>query len=164
MLDGVKLEIDQKALDKTQKMLKKFPSILAHALALALIEIAKVVQAQAKSTLRDDGRIDVGALRGSINIAVINPLFVLVGTNSEYAAPVEFGTKGHFVKVDNIPGMREWMKRHDIPQAETRNYFYVHPKPTPFMTNGWMMGKAMAPATIMAAVELAYKHVEQQFA
>lgn len=163
MLDGVTLSIDKDAVAKTQQLLKKFPSILAQSLALALIEIAKVVQAQSMSLLRDEGRIDVGALRASINIAIVNPLFVLVGTSSEYAAPVEFGTVGHFVKVDNIPGMREWLISHDIEEAETRAYFYVNPEPVPFMQSGWLMGKAVAPVTIQAAIKMAFSHVEKQF-
>ena len=161
MLDGIQIKMDTKALEKTQAMLKAFPAVLAQALSLALIEIAKVVQTQAKMSLRDEGAIDLGALRASIHIVVAGPLTVMVGTNSEYAAPVEFGTIGHFVKVENVPGMREWLVRHGIPQGETRTYFYVNPKPRPFLQPAWMMGQVMAPPTIEKAVELAFAQVEK---
>lgn len=163
MLDGVRLQLDKAALARTQKLLATFPAVLAGALALALLEIAKVVQAQARSTLRDEGRIDLGALRASLHIVIVNPLTVLVGTNSEYAAPIEFGAKGHFVKVENVPGLREWLVRHKVPDAQDRTYFFVNPKPVPFMKQGWLMGQAMAPTTIEAAIAMAYKHVEGQF-
>ncbi|MDP2361945.1 MAG: HK97 gp10 family phage protein [bacterium] len=164
MLDGVTMLLDKKALGKTQKLLKAFPGVLAKSLALAILQIAQVVQAQAKTSLRDEGAIDLGALRASIHIVVVSPLTVLVGTPSEYAAPVEFGTVGHFVKVDNIPGLREWLVRHRIPQGETRTYFYVHPKPKPFMQPAWLMGVAMAPTTVEHAVELAFAAVGKYLA
>jgi phage gpG-like protein len=158
---GVTMLMDKKALEKTQKLLKTFPSLLAKSLALAILEIAQVVQSQAKQSLTDEGAIDLGALRASLHIVVLGPLTVLVGTNSEYAAPVEFGAKGHFVKVDNIPGMREWLIRHKAPQGETRTYFYVHPKPKPFMAPAWLMGVAMTPKTVEEAVNMAFAAVEK---
>jgi hypothetical protein len=164
MLDGVTMLLDKKALGKTQKLLAAFPSVLARSLALAILEIAKVVQTQAKRSLTDEGAIDLGALRASIHILVLGPLTVLVGTPSEYAAPVEFGTVGHFVKVENVPGLREWLIRHKIPQGESRTYFYVHPKPKPFMQPAWLMGVAMAPTTVQHAVDLAFAAVEKHLA
>jgi hypothetical protein len=161
MLDGVTMLLDKKALGKTQKLLAAFPSVLARSLALAILEIAKVVQTQAKRSLTDEGAIDLGALRASLHIVVLGPLTVLVGTPSEYAAPVEFGTVGHFVKVENVPGMREWLVRHKIPQGETRTYFYVHPKPRPFMAPAWMMGVTLTPKTVEEAVEMAFVTVEK---
>lgn len=161
MLDGVQLKLDTKSLKQAQQLLKQFPTVLAQSLALALVQIATVIQTQAKGSLRDEGAIDLGALRASINIAFLGPLTVVVGTNSEYAAPVEFGTEGHFVKVDNIPGMREWLIRHKIPDAEARAYFFVQPKPRPFMQPALLMGQAMAPVTIENAVERAFQLVEK---
>ncbi|MFA7331026.1 MAG: HK97 gp10 family phage protein [Candidatus Delongbacteria bacterium] len=163
MLDGVTMLLDKKALEKTQKLLKAFPQVLVKSLSLAIMQIALVVQAQAKQSLTDEGSIDLGALRASLHIVVVGPLTVLVGTPSEYAAPVEYGTVGHWVKVDNIPGLREWLVRHNIQDGEERTYFYVHPKPRPFMTPAWMMGVVMTPKTVEAAVELAFQLVEKQF-
>lgn len=161
MLDGVELTLDKKALKQTQALLKAFPSVLAQSLAVALLAIAKVVQAQAKQSLRDEEAIDLGALRASIQIAVLGPLTVVVGTPLEYAAAVEFGTVGHTVKVDDTPGMREWLVRHGIPDAEDRTYFFVHPKPRPFLEPGRLMGEALAPATIEKAIERAFAEVEK---
>ena len=161
MLDGVTMLLDKKALAKTQKLLKAFPQVLVKSLSLAIMQIALAIQAQAKQSLTDEGAIDLGALRASLHIVVAGPLTVLVGTPSEYAAPVEYGAKGHFVKVDNIPGMREWLVRHKIPQGETRTYFYVHPKPRPFMAPAWMMGVTLTPKTVEEAVEMAFQTVEK---
>jgi hypothetical protein len=161
MLDGVTMLLDKKALEKTQKLLKAFPQVLAKSLALAIMQIALVIKAQAQQSLTDEGAIDLGALRASLHIVVAGPLTVLVGTPSEYAAPVEYGTKGHFVKVDNIPGMREWLVRHKIKDGAERTYFFVHPKPRPFMAPAWMMGVTMTPATVEAAVEMAFQTVEK---
>ena len=161
MLDGVTMLLDKKALVKTQKLLKAFPAVLAKSLSLAVMQIALTVQAQAKQSLTDERAIDLGALRASLHIVVVGPLTVLVGTPSEYAAPVEFGTQGHFVKVDNIPGLREWLMRHKIQDGAERTYFFVHPKPRPFMAPAWMMGVTMTPATVEAAVEMAFQTVEK---
>ena len=160
---GVSLKLDDKTLRMAQHMLQDFPAILAEALAKALLQIAAVVQAQAKSVLRGDQHIDTGALRASIHIVIADPLTVFVGTSSEYAAAVEFGTIGHYVKVDSVPGMREWLVSHGIPEAETRTYFYVNPKPSPFMKTGYLMGQAMAPTTVEAAIEAAFGLVESRY-
>ncbi|MFA7332004.1 MAG: hypothetical protein WC326_13120 [Candidatus Delongbacteria bacterium] len=161
MLDGVTMLLDKKALEKTKKLLKAFPQVLAKSLALAIMQIALVIKTQAQQSLTDEGAIDLGALRASLHIVVVGPLTVLVGTPSEYAAPVEYGTKGHFVKVDNIPGLREWLVRHKIQDGAERTYFFVHPSPKPFMAPAWMMGVTMTPATVEAAVEMAFQTVEK---
>jgi hypothetical protein len=76
-----------------------------------------------------------------------------VGTNIEYAAAVEFGTKGHWLKIDNIPGFRNWMKHHGIDPEEKLIYFYVEPKPRPYMEPAFQRGKQILPETIEKQIE-----------
>lgn len=75
------------------------------------------VQSQARRNLTDLPAVDTGRLRSSIKVEDVTretQINVRVGTDVNYAAAVEFGSKPHFPPLEPI---REWCRRHNIPES-----------------------------------------------
>jgi len=138
----IKVEVDIGAIENVKKFCRHYPQ----ALTAALHE-------------KEHGAVDLGQLWNSIHIHRISPTEVIVGTNVEYAAAVEFGTKGHWLTIDKIPGFRGWLRRHGIDLDAKMKYFYVHPKPRPYMEPAYQAGKQIAPDEIKKAVKTATMQV-----
>ena len=151
----VKVEVDLGAIENVKSFCRHYPEVLAAALYDGVLVIAAEIQRTAVMKLKEQGAIDLGQLWNSIHIHRISPTEVIVGTNVEYAAAVEFGTKGHWLTIDKIPGFRGWLKRHGIDLDAKMKYFYVHPKPRPYMEPAYEEGKRIAPGEIKKAVESA---------
>lgn len=151
----IKIEVDFAAIENVKKFGRQYPSAMRAALQEGLLNIALEIQRTAVERLKSESAIDLGQLWNSINIHRISANEIIVGTNLEYAAAVEFGTKGHWVTIDKIEGLRGWMKRHGIDPEGTMKYFYVHPKPRPYMEPAYQEAVKVAPNEIRDAVEAA---------
>ena len=158
----VDVQVDLKKIKNLQKVFEKYPGELERTLEAGLLDIALMMQGVAKQKIKEHGAIDLGQLLNSINIKRISSRQVIVGTNVEYAAAVEFGTKGHWLKIDNIPGFRNWMKRHGIDPDEKMVYFYVEPKPRPYMEPAFQEGKAKLPEVIQKQVQQTMRRLKNQ--
>lgn len=151
----IKIDVDMKAIDNVKSFCRHYPQTLAAALSDGVLAIAEEIQRTAVTKLKEQGAIDLGQLWNSIHIRRISPTEVIVGTNVEYAAAVEFGAKGHWLTIDKIPGFRNWLRRHGIDLNAKMKYFYVHPKPRPYMEPAYQEGKRIAPDEIKKAVKIA---------
>ena len=151
----IKVDVDIKAIEGVRTFFKRYPGELTQAVYEGVMIIASEIQRTAVEKLKSHGAVDLGQLWNSINIHRISATEIVVGTNVEYAAAVEFGTKGHWLTIDKIPGFRNWMRRHGIDLDKKMKFFYVHPKPKPFMEPAYQEGKQIAPGIIRREVETA---------
>ena len=149
----IKVDVDMKAIEGVKSFLKRYPGELTEAVYEGVLIISTEIQRTAVENLKSHGAVDLGQLWNSINIHRISQAEIIIGTNVEYAAAVEFGTKGHWLTIDKIPGFRNWMRRHGIDLDKKMKYFYVHPKPKPFMEPAYQEGKQIAPRIIRREVE-----------
>jgi len=149
----IKVDVDMKAIEGVKSFLSRYPGELTEAVYEGVLIIATEIQRTAVDKLKSHGAVDLGQLWNSINIHRISSTEVIVGTNIEYAAAVEFGTKGHWLTIDKIPGFRNWLRRHRIDLDKKMKYFYVHPKPKPYMEPAYQTGKELAPGIIRREVE-----------
>lgn len=93
------------------RMLKDAPVVAGN----AVNEYALLVQSQAKRNLTDLPAVDSGRLRNSIRIeSFADGLARGVGTDLDYAKPVEMGSRPHFPPLEPI---RQWCRRHSIPES-----------------------------------------------
>jgi len=145
----IKVEVDMKAIDNVKSFCRHYPQALTDALYDGVLTIAEEIQRTAVTKLKEHGAVDLGQLWNS------SPTELIVGTNVEYAAAVEFGTKGHWLTIDKIPGFRGWLRRHGIDLDVKMKYFFVHPKPKPYMEPAYQEGKRIAPDEIKKAVKTA---------
>ena len=149
----IKVDVDLKAIEGVKTFFKRYPGALTEAVYEGVLTIATEIQRTAVDKLKGHGAIDLGQLWNSIHIHRISGSEIVVGTNVEYAAAVEFGTKGHWLTIDKIPGFRNWLRRHGIDLDKKMKYFYVHPKPRPYMEPAYQVGKELAPGIIRREVE-----------
>jgi phage gpG-like protein len=149
----IKIEVDLPAIEKVKSLCRRYPASLKEALSEGLLAIALEIQRAAVERLKSEKAIDLGALWNSIAVHRISPTEIIVGTNLEYAAAVEFGATGHWVTIDKIPGFQGWLRRHGIDVDGTMKYFYVQPKPRPYMEPAYQAGVKAAPREIREAVE-----------
>ncbi len=143
-----------------KRMFEKYPLELEKALEEGILSIALSMEAFAKQKIKEQGAIDLGQLLNSITVKRISPRQVIVGANVEYAAAVEFGAKGHWIKIDNIPGFRNWMKHHGIDPEEKLIYFYVEPKPRPYMEPAFQWGKQILPEALKNQIRQAMRRLK----
>ena len=151
----IKVDVDMKAIEGVRKFFKRYPEELKEAVYEGVLIIAQEIHRTAVNKLKEQGAIDLGQLWNSIHIHRISATELIVGTNVEYAAAVEFGTKGHWLTIDKIPGFRGWLRRHGIDLDAKMKYFYVHPKPKPYMEPAYEEGKRIAPDEIKKAIKTA---------
>ncbi len=149
----IKVEVDFAAIEKVKAFGRRYPSALRAALQEGLLNIATEIHRTAVESLKAEGAIDLGQLWNSIHIHRLSSTEIIVGTNVEYAAAVEFGAVGHWLTIDKIPGFRGWLKRQRIDLDEKLKYFYVHPKPRPYMEPAYQEGRRIAPEEVKRAVE-----------
>jgi len=154
------LQVDLGKIRDLKRRLEKYPGELKRALEEGILNIALSMEAFAKQKIKEQGAVDLGQLLNSITVKRISPRQAIVGTNVEYAPAVEFGTKGHWLKIDNIPGFRNWMKHHGIDPEEKLTYFYVAPKPRPYMEPAFQRGKQILPETIKKEIETAMRRLK----
>jgi len=155
-----KISVAVSGISAALKKLKKYPGVLNACLQEGLMIIAEEIRKTAVDKLKEQQAIDLGQLWNSIVIHRISAKSVIVGTNVEYAAVVEFGTKGHWLKIDNIPGFRNWMKHHGIDLQERMTYFYVHPKPRPYFEPAFQEGRNIAEGIISRTMNEAVRKTE----
>ena len=154
------MKVDLGKIKDLKNMLKKYPVELEQALEQGILNIALSMEGFAKQKLKEQGAIDLGQLLNSITVKRISRRQTLVGTNLEYATTVEFGTKGHWLKIDNIPGFRNWMKHHGIDQEEKLTYFFVEPKPRPHMEPAFEWGKQVLPEVLKNQIEATMRRLK----
>jgi len=143
--DLIDVQIDFDALNKALQTVSGFSQQLERELEKGLLELALLIEGEAKLALKQHRAIDQGQLWNSITVVPISGEEVLVGTNVSYAAAVEFGTKGHWLHIESTPGFRNWLKRHGIDKDQKLEFFYVAPKPKPYMEPAFEEGKSKAP-------------------
>ena len=156
----LEMKVDLTKIRDLKNMLKKYPAELEQALGQGILNIALSMEGFAKQKLKERGAIDLGQLLNSITVKRISHKHAIVGTNVEYAPAVEFGTKGHWLKIENIPGFRNWMKHHGIDPEEKLVYFYVEPKPRPHMEPAFQRGKKILPETVEKQIETAMRRLK----
>ena len=147
------VKVDLRKIQNLKKVFEKYPGELESTLEAGIVNVALAMEAFAKQKIKEQGAIDLGQLFNSITVKRISKKQVIVGTNVEYAAAVEFGTKGHWLKIDNIPGFRNWLRHHGIDPEEKLIYFYVEPKPRPYMEPAFQEGKAKVPEVIQNQIQ-----------
>jgi phage gpG-like protein len=156
------ITVDLEKIKDLTRMLKKCPRELERALEEGILSLALSMEAFAKQKIREQGAIDLGQLLNSLTVKRISPKHALVGTNAEYAPAVEFGTKGHWLKIDVIPGFRNWMKHHGIDPEGKLEFFYVEPKPRPYMEPAFQWGKQILPGTIEKQIEVTMRRLKKE--
>jgi len=156
------ITLDLGKIKELKRMLQKCPMELERALEEGILSIALSLEAFAKQKLKEQGAIDLGQLLNSITVKRISRRHALVGTNVEYAAAVEFGTKGHWLKIDNIPGFRNWLKHHNIDPEGKLEFFYVEPKPRPYMEPAFQWGKQILPETIEKQIKATMNRLKKE--
>lgn len=152
-----RINVDLPAIAKAQQVLKRYPQELLDALEEGLADIALEVQRTAVEKLTEQGAVDTGQLRASITIHRISRSELVVGTNVAHAAAVEYGAKPHWIRIDKTPGFRAWMRHHGIDPKGELTYFYVAPKPRPYMEPAFEEGRKLADREIPKRVERALK-------
>jgi len=155
--DLIDIQFDFDALTQALGTVSGFSDRLERELEKGLLELATLIEGEAKSKLKQHGSIDQGQLWNSIAVVPVSSEQVLVGTNVSYAAAVEYGTKGHWLHIESTPGFRNWLKRHGIDNYETLEFFYVEPKPKPYMEPAFEEGKSKAPKIIEGLIQTAMK-------
>ena len=158
----VDVQVDLTKIKNLKKFFEQYPGELERTLEAGLLDIALMMQGVAKQKIKEQGAIDLGMLFNSIVVKRISARQVIVGTNVEYAAAVEFGTKGHWLKIDNIPGFRNWLRHHGIDLDEKLVYFYVAPKPRPYMEPAFQEGKAKLPEVIQSRVQQTMRRLKSE--
>ena len=154
------VSVDLGKIKGLRRMLEKYPAELEQALEAGILNIALAMEGYAKQKVKEHGAIDLGQLLNSITVKRISKRQALVGTNVEYAAAVEFGTKAHWIKIENIPGFRNWMRSHGIDLDEKMKYFFVAPKPRPYMEPAFQFGKQLLPEEIEKQIEQTMKRLQ----
>ena len=154
------VNVDLGKIKGLRRMIEKYPDELAHALEAGIMNIALAMEGFAKQKIKEHSAIDLGQLLNSITVKRISKKHVIVGTNLEYAPAVEFGTKAHWIKIENIPGFRNWMQRHGIDLDEKMKYFFVEPKPRPFMEPAFQYGKKLLPENIEKQIAQTMKRLK----
>ena len=156
------MQVDLGKIKGLKRMFEKYPGELERALEEGILSIALSMEAFAMQKIKEQGAVDLGQLLNSITVKRISPRHAIVGTNVEYAAAVEFGTKGHWLKIDNIPGFRNWMKHHGIDPEEKLIYFYVEPKPRPYMEPAFQWGKQILPEAVEKQIETTIRRLKSK--
>jgi len=83
------IDIDFRKIERLQKAMKKAPALIAEELATAVRDLVLLVEAEAKKRCP----VDTGKLRASITPVIESWAAGYVGTNTEYAPYVEYGTR-----------------------------------------------------------------------
>jgi len=83
------IDIDLRGIANLEKALKEMPGLVKEELGKAVEELVLIVEAKAKELCP----VDTGLLRSSITPVIASWAEAYVGTNTEYAPYVEFGTK-----------------------------------------------------------------------
>jgi HK97 gp10 family phage protein len=83
------IDIDFRKIERLQKAMKKAPALIAEELATAVRDLVLLVEAEAKKLCP----VDTGKLRASITPVIESWAAGYVGTNTEYAPYVEYGTR-----------------------------------------------------------------------
>ncbi|MBC8552625.1 MAG: HK97 gp10 family phage protein [Candidatus Brocadiales bacterium] len=149
----IDVDIDFKALEKASWVVSGVSELVLKELEAGMMNLATVIGGHAKEKLKEHGAIDQGQLWNSITIVPISKTEVIVGTNVSYAAAVEFGTKGHWLHIESTPGFRGWLTRHGIDKNNKMEFFYVEPKPRPYMEPAFAHAKSMVPSVIETRVK-----------
>jgi phage gpG-like protein len=148
----IDVRIDFKAIEKASKVVSGVSELVLKEVEAGMMELATLVDRHAKERIKEHGAIDQGQLWNSITIVPISKTEVIIGTNVSYAAAVEFGTKGHWLHIESTPGFRGWLTRHGIDKENKMEFFYVEPKPKPYMESAYIHGKSMVPSVIQDKV------------
>ncbi len=149
----IDVRIDFKAIEKASKVVSGVSELVLKEVEAGMMELATLVDRHAKERIKEHGAIDQGQLWNSITIVPISKTEVIIGTNVSYAAAVEFGTKGHWLHIESTPGFRGWLTRHGIDKENRMEFFYVEPKPKPYMEPAYIHGKSLAPNLIQKKVD-----------
>jgi len=144
----IDVKIDFKAIEKTSKIVSGISELVLTELEAGMMELATLIETKTKEKIKEHGAIDQGQLWNSITIVPISKTEVIVGTNVSYAAAVEFGTKGHWLHIESTPGFRGWLTRHGIDKNNKMEFFFVEPKPRPYMEPAYNYGTSMVPSVI----------------
>ena len=83
------IQVDLKAIDKLQAAMKAMPKIVAEELGKAVRDLVLLVEGEAKRLCP----VDTGNLRASITPVIESWAEGYVGTNTNYAPYVEYGTR-----------------------------------------------------------------------
>ncbi len=158
----IEVRVDTAAIRRARKVLAEYPGVLKAALYQGLSDIALDVQRVAVEKLTTNKAVDTGRLRASITIHQLSPTRIVVGTNASYAAAVEYGAKGHWIRIDRTPGFRSWMRHHGIDLKAEMVYFWVHPPPRPYMEPAFQEGLKLARKSIPQIVEKAIQAAERK--
>lgn len=137
----IDIKVDWDELEKAARAVSGLTDLMMQEVGNGLKELALEVEREAKERLKSTGAVDLGRLWNSITVVPLSETEVVVGTNVSYAAAVEFGTKGHWLHIDSVPGFRKWMERHGIDKEHKLQFFYVHPKARPYMEPAYRYGK-----------------------
>jgi len=157
----IEVTVDWDALKKATRVISGFSDRLLKAVEEGLRELAVAVEREAKEKLKSHGAVDLGNLWNSITVVPLTATEVIVGTNLSYAAAVEFGTRGHWLHIESTPGFRQWLTRHGIDKEHKREFFYVEPKPRPYMEPAYAYGKTRATEILQEKIDRLMRRINQ---
>jgi len=149
----IDIKIDFKAIEKASKVVSGVSELILQEIQRGMMELSTLIDRHVKEKIKEHGAIDQGQLWNSITIVPISKTEVIVGTNVSYAAAVEFGTKGHWLHIESTPGFRGWLTRHGIDKNNKMEFFFVEPKPRPYMEPAYNYGKSMVPSVVQDRVK-----------
>lgn len=75
--------------------------LIDHALDSAVEDTTKQIERDTKKNLTELGAVESGTLRASYGYSQVDTAHYIVGTPTEYAPPVEFGSEPHVIKADD---------------------------------------------------------------
>jgi len=156
----IEVAVDWEALKKAATLLSGFSDRLLQALEEGVMELAVEIEREAKQQLKSQGAIDQGQLWNSMTVVPLSKTEAIVGTNVSYAAAVEFGSRGHWLHIASTPGFRNWLTRHGIDKEQSREFFYVEPKPRPYMEPAYETGRKRTGEIFQEKIDRVMRRIE----
>jgi len=173
--DGV-IQIDLPAVESLGAALGDFSVALEKELKTAMTDTVTTIEKYAKHRCP----VDTGNLRSSIPPEIDGFKEGSVGTNSEYAMPVEYGSRPHDIKprekkalafgmggskgryVTTKSGKRRYQKGKPGEPVVVKRVKHPGTKPQPFMEPAFIVGGKVAQKNVDAAVNAALAKAKSQ--
>jgi Bacteriophage HK97-gp10, putative tail-component len=171
----ITLDIDFRAIDRLGKGLKGYRRMLAGELKKALTATVLDIEAEAKRRCP----VDTGRLRASITPDIRSPTEGFVGTNVEYAAAVEYGSRPHEIRprngkalkfsvggtkggyVSTKTGKKRWQKGKEGNAVFAKKVNHPGTKAQPFLEPAYVKGTEVAQKHFNAAMKRLMSKLER---
>jgi len=148
------IELDTAGIDAMAKLLKEAPAIMQEELSKAVTALALFIEGEAKHNCP----VDTGNLRASIHTVVESLFEAYVGTNTQYAPDVEYGTDPHVITARNAKALHFFGKNGPVFARSVK-----HPGTTaqPYLEPAYEAGRKRSKRVFDAAMQRAMKRLER---